>query len=94
MSGLRALTTVGSDFFYHACSLTSLDLSGLGALQTVGIFFFSGASALTSILCHNEKQAQLIGNQYNGRVRISVVQHPAATDTEAVPASGNASTVG
>jgi len=95
LSGLRALTTVGSDFFYNACSLPSVDLRGLSALTTVGNWFFSHASALTSIFCHNEKQAQLIRDQYvGGAACISVVQHPAATDTEAVPASGNASTVG
>jgi len=95
LSGLGALTTIENYFFSDAHSLTSLDLRGLSALTTVGRHFFSHASALTRILCHNEKQAQLIRDQYvGGAACISVVQHPAATDTAAVPASGNASTVG
>jgi len=36
----------------------------------------------------------LIRWKYNGRACISVAQYPAAIDTAAVPASGNASTVG
>jgi len=51
-------------------------LRRLRALTTVGRYFCHSALALTSILCHNEKQAQLIRDQYAGGVRISVVQHP------------------
>ena len=92
--GLSALTTVGKLFFCDARSLTSLDFRGLSALTTVGHYFCDYAFALTSILCHNENQSYLIRWKYNGRACISVAQYPAAIDTAAVPASGNASTVG
>jgi len=79
--GLSALQTVGDCFFYEAHSLTSLDLRRLIALQTVGGYFCHNALALTSILCHNEKQAQLIRDQYAGSNRncIRVAQHPASS---------------
>jgi len=89
LSELRALTTVGSNFFKYAIALTSVDFRGLSALTTVGPGFFHDTPSLTRIICHNEDQAQLIRDKYVGEARISVVQQSAA-----VPASGNASTVG